>query len=372
VQAEESPDALMAALTGGKVNASFRLRYETVDDDVPLLKDAEALTLRSIVGYTTGELAGFSAVIEFEDVRVVGGVDDYAPEQLGYSVIADPEETRLNRGFVQYQGIENLTLAAGRQRIAYDNQRFIGNVGWRQNEQTFDSFTSVWNAGDVTVQYAFVNQVNGVMPVLDADVEDHFLNVSWTGLSFVTVTGYGYYLEQDNTHTENDTVGMRMAGSSALNDSLKLIYTAEYAQQETNHFNADYRLGELGIGMGPVTVKAGYETLGSDNGVYGFQTPLGTKHAFNGWADKFLVTPVAGLEDTYLDVTADALGMTWKAVYHEFNSDKGNIDYGNEVDVMVSKAFGKHYVLGVKYATYDADAFSVDTDKFWLWGELKF
>jgi methenyltetrahydromethanopterin cyclohydrolase len=85
-----------------------------------------------------------------------------------------------------------------------------------------------------------------------------------------------------------------------------------------------------------------------------------------------LVTPVAGLEDTYLDVTADALGMTWKAVYHEFNSDKGNIDYGNEVDVMVSKAFGKHYVLGVKYATYDADAFSVDTDKFWLWGELKF
>ena len=371
VQAEESPDAFIEALTSGKVNASFRMRYETADED-SLLKDADALTLRSILGYTTGELSGFSAVVEFEDVRVVGGVDNYAPEQAGYVVIADPEETRLNRGFIQYKGIEDLTLKGGRQRIVYDNQRFIGNVGWRQNEQTFDAFTSEWSVGDFTVNYAFMNQVNGITPAFDADVEDHLIHVAWSGLSFATVTGYGYYLEEDNTHLKNDTEGFRITGSPALSDSLTLVYALEYAQQDTNNFDADYLLGELGLGVGPVIVKAGYEKLGSDNGLYGFQTPLGTKHAFNGWADKFLVTPVAGLEDTYLDITANALGMTWKAVYHEFDSDKNSIDYGSETDVMVSKAFGKNYVLGVKYAAYNADKFSVDTDKFWLWGELKF
>jgi len=75
----------------------MRLRYESVDQD-NAAADAEALTLRSRLGYTTGEYKGFSATMEGEDVRIVGGVDDYTVGPTGfnsgvYSVIADPETT---------------------------------------------------------------------------------------------------------------------------------------------------------------------------------------------------------------------------------------------------------------------------------------
>ncbi len=369
--AEGSGDAFIDALAGGKVNFDARMRYESVDDE-SLLKDAEALTIRTRLGYTTGELAGFSAVVEMADIRVVGGVDSYAPEKAGYAVIADPEDTVLNRGYIQYKGIEGLTLAGGRQRIIYDNARFIGNVGWRQNEQTFDSFTTVYTVGDVTLNYAFIDEVKGITESFDADVTNHLVNASWAMSPALKITGYGYFLEDDKTQAENDTVGLRLSGSPAIGDNLKLLYTLEYAEQDTNNNDAEYFLAEAGVGVGPVTIKAGYEQLGSDDGLYGFQTPLATKHAFNGWSDKFLATPVTGLEDTYLDISATAFGMNFKAVYHQFDANKGNADYGSETNLLISKAFGKHYVLGVKYAAYNAEDFSVDTDKLWVWGEVKF
>jgi hypothetical protein len=39
---------------------------------------------------------------------------------------------------VQY-ATKALDLTLGRQRINLDDQRFVGSVGWRQNEQTFDA-----------------------------------------------------------------------------------------------------------------------------------------------------------------------------------------------------------------------------------------
>src|SRR3546814_7541468 len=35
-------------------------------------------------------------------------------------------------------GIAGTVLTVGRQRISLDDQRFVGSVGWRDNEQTFD------------------------------------------------------------------------------------------------------------------------------------------------------------------------------------------------------------------------------------------
>ena len=42
------------------------------------------------------------------------------------------------------------------------------------------------------------------------------------------------------------------------------------------------------------------------------------------------------------------------------------------IDLLAAKKFGKNYSAGAKYASYDADDYAVDTDKFWLWGQLKF
>lgn len=363
-------DALAEAAKASTLHADLRLRYEAADDSVN--SDADALTLRSRVGFTTGQLSGFSVLAEFEDVRVVGGVDDYAPNRSGFAVIADPDVTQVNRAFLRYQGDGGIDLGLGRQRIIYDNARFVGNVGWRQNEQTFDAFTAaVVPLADLTVSYAYLDEIRGITPAFDADVDSHLLNLQYGGLDAGTVTVYGYLLEDQDSSAENDTGGIRFAGSRSL-DSAKLLYTAEYAFQDTNSFDASYWFLEAGAVVGGVTAKLAHEVLGSDGGAYGFQTPLATKHAFNGWADKFLVTPATGLKDTFVTLAASVANVSLTGVYHWFEADEGSLDYGEELDLQAVKAFGKHYKLGVKYARYNADDFSTDTDRIWLWGEFTF
>ena len=58
--------------------------------------------------------------------------------RTAFSVVADPENIELNRLQLQYKG-KAVTVTVGRQRINLDDQRFVGAVGWRQNEQTFDA-----------------------------------------------------------------------------------------------------------------------------------------------------------------------------------------------------------------------------------------
>ena len=83
--------------------------------------------------------------------------------------------------------------------------------------------------------------------------------------------------------------------------------------------------------------------LGGD-GETSFQTPLATKHAFNGWADKFLLaTPANGLVDAYLTATGKVAGIKLLATYHMFSSDEGGDDYGSELDLLAVKKFGKNY-----------------------------
>jgi len=123
-------------------------------------------------------------------------------------------------------------------------------------------------------------------------------------------------------------------------------------------------------------VKGVFEELGSDNG-QGFRTPLATLHAFQGWADKFLVTLADGIRDVYGTVKTSLYGVDLWFVYHDFRDDTGRIGYGEEFDVQVEKKFGKHYALLFKFADYNASnprGFSgnVDTQKWWLQAGISF
>ena len=59
-------------------------------------------------------------------------------------------------------------------------------------------------------------------------------------------------------------------------------------------------------------------------------------------------------------------------VFHDFSDDTGPLHYGKEWDFLALKKFGKHYSLLAKYAYYDADQFSTDTQKIWLQGNVSF
>jgi hypothetical protein len=175
----------------------------------------------------------------------------------------------------------------------------------------------------------------------------------------------------------NATYGARFVGAYAFKSKAKLAYALSVARQtdynrNPNRYTANYCAGDLSLGVKAFTIGAGFEILGADNGVAltSFQTPLATLHKFNGWADKFLVTPPNGLRDAY-----GSLGYGWKkvgkidaitlaAIYHRFGSDRLGLRYGDEVDLQaVAKV--KRYTFMLKYADYSAKGFATDTKKLW-------
>src|SRR6185369_8425053 len=112
------------------------------------------------------------------------------------------------------------------------------------------------------------------------------------------------------TMPDSQTYGVRATAALPLGKDAKLNLAASYARQmdwEDNpaDYSADYIAAEAGLAYRGFTLTGGYELLGSDNN-RAVQTPMATLHKFNGWADIFLVTPNAGLEDVYVGA-----GKTW-------------------------------------------------------------
>ena len=205
------------------------------------------------------------------------------------------------------------------------------------------------------------------------DAKDHLLNGS-IKTALGKVGGYAYLLEVDN-NTDNalDTVGIFFEGKAG-DEKLAWLYSVEFATQESEtlggDFEAEYLKLEAGVALPRITAQLGYEVLGSDDGNYGFSTPLATLHKFNGWADLFLGTPSTGLVDTYLSLGGGLGAGKLALVYHMFSADESTAtldDYGDELDLSYSFTFAKQYNAGIKYAAYSADDLSVDTDKLWFW-----
>jgi Alginate export len=373
-----SADSFTDALKGGKVNLDMRLRYEYVDQD-NTLKDANALTLRTRLGYHTGKFKGFNAMVEMENNAPV--IRDYnsgpgGNNNIEYSAVSDPEATEVNQVFLGFDGIPDTPLKVGRQRIILDNARFVGNVGFRQLEQTFDA-ARIENSSikGTTLLYSYVDNVRDIFAT-DVDTRSHLINLHYKGWQFGTFTGYGYLIEfPDNETDSQQTYGLRFAGNTDLSNA-KILYAAEYAKQSDykggdSGIDADYWHVMLGATAYGITGKIGYEILGNDE-YSGFETPFATKHAFNGWADIFLNTPVEGLRDGYVEVGGKVADIKLKGIYHDFQADSGGNTYGQEFDLSATYTFLEHYTVGLIYANYNSDQFGTDTQKFWAWASLKF
>ena len=379
---------LTKAITGGTAKVDVRYRYETVDQDgiFALDNNAIASTIRTRLGYETGVFNGLTAFVEMENIADAGA-DDYAPENPGYPVIADPTLTELNQSWVQWAGMTSewtglptTKVKVGRQRLILDNARFVGNVGWRQNEQTFDAVSVTNDSIDkLSLSYAFLDKRHTITGT-KGEMDSHLLNAKYAGLPIGAITVYSYLLDFDvGAGTDTQTYGLRFDGNADLTSRVKGLYTAEYATQsdyqDSTNIDTEYALAEGGLAYKGITAKVGYELLAAaDGGIAAFSTPLATLHVFNGWADKFLVTPATGLEDIYVSLGGALMTVNLSAVYHEFSADEGSVDFGTETDVQALKKFGKTYALGTKYAAFNTDSSPTyrDTDKFWIWGELTF
>jgi len=385
----EEQVTLKDAITDGKLNFSARYRFEHVDDDARP-EEAHASTIRARLGYTTKVFNDFQVGIELDHVEALGGdnYDDLHGDTTDHAVVADPEGTEINQAWIAYSGIDDTIFKVGRQRINLDNQRFVGGVGWRQNEQTYDSVKiSNTSLQDTTIQYAHISNVNRIFgpndgragtPAADAnfDSNTNIFNMKYSGLGIGTLSAYAYLLDFDDAAAiSTKTFGARFSGSQG--DKTKFLYTAEYARQSDykdnpKSFDADYYHLEAGIQAKGVTAKLGMEILGADDDKGAFSTPLATLHKFQGFADKFLVTPGDGVEDLYASVFTKVFGAKVGIIYHDFEAEEGSSNYGDEIDLVIAKQVHKNVHVLLKYANYNADDFGSDTQKAWLQVLMKF
>ena len=425
----------MDSIKEGKNLTSFRLRYENVSQDgnAPVitpaqpLKDADALTLRSLIGWQTAPYHNFSFGAQLIDVsKLSDNFNDSTPlsgpfnpaanqpNKLAYAKVVDPDYTGVNQLFVDWTGIKNTKFRLGRQQVNLDNVRFIGDIGFRQVMQVFDG-VSVMNKSipDTEVYLAHFEAVRQINTKLRSEGALEVANIRYRISGTEFLVGYGYLSSFEdlglgnawfgaaslnnpgklniNADQSNKTFGLRLDGIHPFNPNFRALYTAEYAIQTDysggdSRINADYYKIGGGLGFDNLNVRIDQELLGSNDGKYAFQTPFGTNHLFQGWVDKFLATPKEGIRDTFVTATYRFEDFLFFADYHVFNSDEdffkatgGKGDkYGTEWNVAATYNYNKNIMAKIEYGNYsENDQYQPtatitqanrirDTDKLWL------
>ncbi|MFT5547160.1 MAG: hypothetical protein ACI832_002853 [Rheinheimera aquimaris] len=368
-------EKLSSAIKQSAVSAQFRYRLEHVEQE-NALDDAIASTLRSRLTVNTGKFDNFSAMVQLDNVSVLGN-DNYNSTYNGktnYSLVADPKGTDINQALLSYQNKQGTSFSAGRQLVNHANQRFLGGVGWRQNEQTLDGYRLQQSAGStLTLEIGHYYNVNRIFGPKGAAADQHgsfnTLTAHWqasTGHKFLV---FAYDFEFDNWASRSSrTLGIDYQGK--LTALPQLSWHLSLAQQDDAHnasqaFSHNYHRFSFSWTLDNLTLQAGQERLAGD-GQSAFQTPLATLHAFSGFADMFLNTPDNGLRDNWLEAKTKLNGVALSLAYHRFDSDLGSAKYGDEWNASAGYNLNSQLSGMLKLAHYNADSFAVDTTKVWL------
>lgn len=380
-----APVTISDTIAAGKILFGVRARYEFVDQKrtATLRQTGEAFTARTQLGWETGDWNGLRGLIEFEDVRQIGpehfaiNVPGAATPPLNgaikaqYPIINDPDVTELNRLQLSWTPNAAFQATLGRQRLAQDDQRFIGDVAWRQDQQTFDAIRFDVASGRFKLFYAYVTHVNRILGELrDWDSDSHLAQLTWSPAEQLRLQGFVYALDFGNSAPNSSiTKGIKASGKTWLG-LYQLAYNATYATQgEYNGNTAPYKLdywgGDLAATFDIYTAKVSYESL-EGNGTRGFTTPLATTHAFQGWSDAF-VQPlggnkgfVDGLKDFNVSLNVKPrwrwtylFNMDVLVRYHDFNDQRTGANLGREFNAQVGAAINPKLSAAIKYADFE-------------------
>jgi hypothetical protein len=266
-----------------------------------------------------------------------------------------------------------LSVTAGRQRILIDDQRFVGNVGWRQDEQTFDAVRADMSYGRFKATYAYVTHVNRILgEAKDWDSDSHLFNATWSPAEALRLQGFVYALDFGNSAANSSiTKGVKASGKTWFG-LYQVAYNATWARQSeyngnTAPYDLDYYGADLAGTFDIYTAKVSYESL-EGNGTRGFTTPLATTHAFQGWADAF-VQPlggnkgfVDGIEDFNVSFNAKPRyrATYWFNTdiiirYHDFNDQRTGADLGHEWDAQIQASLNPKLSVALKYADFERE-----------------
>jgi len=388
-------------LEQGTPIVDLRARYEGVDDKSKSLF-AGAATMRARLGYETATWNDLSLAFDFDALFAIGAANYNSTRngKTAYPTVGDPEMATLNRLQLTYATGRDTKIVVGRQRLQFGDQRFIGNSGWRQHEQTFDAVTLVNTSVDhLTLTYSYVERVNRVygpnnpVPVTGATghfgSNSHLFNALYTGVPGLKLEGYVYLLDLSQngppasvlttSRLSTATYGARAEYRAALSDGLGGQVDSTFAHQ-SNYANnplslsLDYWLMEGSLSYEGLTGLVGYEAMGGD-GTVGFSTPLASLHPFDGLANMFLTTPANGIDDFYLKGSYAIPGilgtknLSATIAYHDFRTDRTDVGIGTEWDATLELAIDQRasFLLGVADYQGAGVGFGGFKDKSTLW-----
>ena len=387
-----------------KVKGEIRPRYEYANVYNNGTDKANAFTARTHLAVTGGLLGveNLTATIGLQGVNNFGYTDYNdgftfpggvkTPADPTYDTIGDPKGAMLSEASVDYT-VGKTALHVGRSKVNLDNQRFIGTVGWRQMERSYDTvYAANSDVENLTLLAAYVYGYAGVGSTVTTDTNSVLLHAKYKVMDELSITGYGYLLG-----SIHDTYGLALTGN--VDAGAKLSYRAEYAMQSDATLetasqgkpkaNANYLNLDLGANFSGILAGVNYEMLGA-NADYkddrttaqnAFSTPLATLHKFNGWADHFVKTPAGGLQDANIRVGYKAKGFgKVLAVYHFFAASEkmgGETDLGSEIDAVYANAIpGFKNLNGLaKFASYSGGkvaGYKDNITKAWLQLDYKF
>jgi len=385
---EKTAGSLREAISEGQTQLDFRLRYEDIQQGN---QGAQALTLRSRIGFETLPFELFKAYVEFDDVRAIPNDDNYysgGNNEFDDVFLEDPEGTELNQAWLAYD-IANTLIKVGRQTLSLNNERLLGGDSWRQNEQTFTAF-SIQNETLNYTRLEFV-QINRIQTNQDdqlsgshQDINAKLFNLNYRGFWLSDLSLYALWISDhpDQAQWETSTYGMRFEGE--MGGDFSVSYQLALAQQEdaganTVNYSASYTLIDLLFAYRGVHVNVGYEKLGADNVGY-FITPLASLHEFQGASDQFdnnsLGNISGGIQDSYLglgyltniDFAKHKLPLSMSINYHDYRADSpvnGLSHYGEEWGAMFELELERTNII-VQYADYHADHYGQNDQHVWL------
>lgn len=387
-----------------KLNGEIRPRYEFVDDGKATTANANAYTARIKLNVTADlfEVEGLKSSVGIISVNNFGSHQynwngtSYNDGTKNYSVVVDPQAAMISNAEINYK-TGKTTFHAGRSQINLDNQRFIGTVGWRQFERSYDSvYVANESIENLSLLAAWVYGTQGVKENPTADTNSVILHADYKVNDMLKITAYDYMIAN-----LSDTYGLALTGKYKT-EPVVIDYRFEYAQQgdatmekgvqtpTTGKADAEYFNIDLGANFSGLITGVNYEFLSGADAATGettFTPALGTNHKFNGWADMFYVAsnPSGGLKDANLRLGYAAKGFgKLLAVYHQFDSNKKMAavtgvtnDLGSEFDILYTNSlpFVKDVNALVKYASYSAGkavGYTNDVKKVWVQLDYKF
>lgn len=362
-----------------------RLRYEGVSQDP--LDDASALTFRGRFGYETQSFHGVRGLVEAEGVgHITDDFNDGLNGHVAFASVPDPEAFELNRLQLAWSGPQGSKATIGRQRIILNNARFIGNAGFRQNEQTFDAVRlEARPLQHLGLTYIYLDNVlrtpGNRSPQYRWQSDSHVVEADLDG-AYGKLSAYALLLDFTNAAAQSSqTYGARWqkdwdVGAHNVRLTLEAATQSDYRNAPTN-FDLGYQAAEVAVRHGQFSATLGGERL-EGNGARGFSTPLATLHAFQGWADVFVNTPPDGVRDLYVGATFNT--RPWPAsqpvaftlTAHNFTDDGGGRDFGNEFNASARFTLNPHTSLEVAAASFNGDdPRFADRDKLWVSLEYK-